>query len=119
MPSISPESSCHPMKSIKLRRHVAISLLAAGPVGGFLFGLIRGGDPDPNPVGRIIYGCMMAVVTPLHAGFPPHYEAGPGRSANAWPYIAAAGALVLIGLVVRDWRSSRRQSEPSAAAGIL
>lgn len=119
MPSISPESFCHPMKSNNLWRNVALSLLAAGPVGGFLFGLIRGGDPDPNPVGRIIYGCMMAVVTPLHAGFPPHYEAGPGRSANAWPYIAAAGGLVLVGLVFRDWRSSRRQPQSTAQAGVL
>jgi hypothetical protein len=45
--------------------------MAAGPAGGFIFGLLNAGDPDPNPVGRFFYACMMAVQTPLHAGFPP------------------------------------------------
>ena len=63
------------MSAKTLCRCVAVSLIAAGPAGGFIFGLLNAGDPDPNPIGRLFYACIMAVVTPLHAGFPPHHEA--------------------------------------------
>lgn len=81
---------------------MAISLIAAGPAGGFLFGAMTGGDPDPNPIGRIVYGLMMSVVTPLHAGFPPHPEAGAGQTYNAWPQIGVAFLLIFGGLLLRD-----------------
>lgn len=76
-------------------RRVALTLIAAGPVGGFLFGILNAGDPDPNPIGRVVYAFMMAVQTPLHGGFPPHDPTGTGRSANAWPHIVVAFVLIL------------------------
>ena len=94
------------MNSPKLWRHIAFSSIAAGPAGGFLFGAMTGGDPDPNPIGRIVYGFMMSVVTPLHAGFPPHPEAGVGQTYNAWPKIGVAFLLILGGLRLRDRKLS-------------
>lgn len=104
--------------SIRMRRlwrHAAVGLIAAAPAGGFLLGLIRGGDPDPNPIGRFVYGCIMAVMTPIHGGFPPHHEAPPGQGFNAWPYIAFSFVLVSGSLVFRDWSSSRRQEATTKA----
>jgi hypothetical protein len=91
------------MKSRRLCRKVAISLMSAGPAGGFLFGLLNAGDPDPNPVGRFFYACLMAVQTPLHAGFPPQNAADTGQTSNVWPYIAVSFLLILGSLVGRDW----------------
>lgn len=99
------------MKSRRLARCVAVSMIAAGPAGGFLLGLLNPGDPDPNPIGRIVYACMMSVVTPLHAGFPPHHAAGPGRSFNAWPHIIVAFLLILSWCIYRDWRSLKKGPE--------
>jgi hypothetical protein len=96
----------------RLWRHVGVTLIAALPAGGFLFGLLRGGDPDPNPIGRIVYGCMMAVATPLNAGFPPHYEAGPGKAANVWPYIAISSIIIFGWLIFRDRKSSQKANGP-------
>jgi hypothetical protein len=62
--------------------------MAAGPAGGFIFGLLNAGDPDPNPVGRFFYACMMAVQTPLHAGFPPRVEAQADHAFKVLPHIA-------------------------------
>lgn len=100
------------MTSKELWVRMAISAVAAGPVGGFLFGITHAGDPDPNPIGRVVYACMMAVVTPIHGGFPPHNDAGTVRTYNAWPYIAVAGILVLGWLVYRDARSGRANNSP-------
>ena len=47
------------MRSRRLWRHVAVSLIAAGPAGGFLFGVLNAGDPDPNPVGRVFYALTL------------------------------------------------------------
>jgi hypothetical protein len=101
-------------KSTRLWRHVAVSLIAAGPAGGFLFGILNAGDPDPNPIGRAVYAFMMAVQTPLHGGFPPHDPTGTGtgRSGNAWPHIVVSFLVVLGWLGYRDWKLARRQSEP-------
>lgn len=93
---------------------MAVSLVAAGPGGGFLFGLLHAGDPDPNPIGRLVYACLMAVMTPLHAGFPPRPEAGAGQSFNLWPYIAMAFVLMGTGCVLREWRLFRRANTPTA-----
>jgi hypothetical protein len=101
------------MRTTRLWFYAAVSLVAAGPAGGFIFGVIKGGDPDPNPIGRVVYGCMMAVVTPLHAGFPPHHEAGAGQSFNAWPYIAASFLLIFGLFVLRDWKWSKKRNEPT------
>ena len=102
------------MRSMRLWRHVAVSLVAAGPAGGFIFGLLNAGDPDPNPIGRLVYACMMTVVTPLHAGFPPNNEAGAGHSFNVWPHIAIAFLLILGGFVCRDWKLAKKRNEPTA-----
>jgi hypothetical protein len=95
------------MRTRRLGVHAAVSLIAAAPAGGFLFGILHAGDPDPNPVGRLFYACLMAVATPLHAGFPPHGTAGPSRTINVWPYIAFAGVLICSGLVLHEWVKSR------------
>jgi len=101
------------MSSKRLWRYLAVSLIAAGPAGGFLFGLLHAGDPDPNPVGRVVYAFMMAVLTPLHAGFPPHHEAGAGQSVNAWPYIAVSFLLIMGGFIRRDWKLAKGQTGPA------
>src|SRR4051812_34550566 len=82
------------MRAKRLWRHIAVSVIAAVPVGGFVFGLLNAGDPDPNPIGRLFYACMMAVLTPLHAGFPPHNEAGVSHSVNVWPHIGISFLLI-------------------------
>ena len=87
---------------------IGLSLIAAGPLGGFLLGLIRGGDPDPNPIGRVVYACMMAVRTPWHAGFPPDDLAGGGRTLNAWPWIVVAALLILGLLAYPDRKRAKR-----------
>lgn len=102
------------MKPTRLGRHLAVSLIAAGPAGGFMFGLLNPGDPDPNPIGRLFYACIMAVVTPLHAGFPPRHEAGAGQSFNAWPHIAVSFVLILSWFIRRDWKLSKKRNEPTA-----
>jgi len=102
------------MKSSRLWRHTAVSLIAAGPAGGFILGLLNAGDPDPNPIGRVIYACMMALLTPLHAGFPPHHAAGSGHFFNAWPYIAISFLLIFGWFVYRDWKSSKLPNEQTA-----
>jgi hypothetical protein len=102
------------MRTTRLWRYAAISLLAAGPAGGFLFGLLNAGDPDPNPIGHFFYACLMTVVTPLHLGFPPNPLAGPGQTFNVWPHIVIAGLLIFSWLVFREWKSSKRRNEPTA-----
>ncbi len=96
------------MRSTKVWRHSVISLIAAGPAGGFLFGLLHAGDPDPNPIGRFVYAGIMAVQTPLHAGFPPHHDGITFRTYNAWPYIAAAWLLIFGGCTYHEWKSGKR-----------
>ena len=91
-------SIASPPRPAKTRRRwlqVLVSLIAAGPAGGFLYGVLNAGDPDPNPIGRVAHACLMAVLTPLHAGFPPHREAGAVRSLNLWPHIAVSFLLIL------------------------
>lgn len=101
------------MNPKRLWRQVAISLLAAAPAGGFLFGLLNAGDPDPNPIGRLVYACRMTVLTLLHAGFPLNNEAGAGHPFNVWPHIAGAFLLILAGLVYRDRRRAKRPAGPT------
>lgn len=98
------------MNSPRLWRHLAISLIAAAPAGGFLFGVMTGGDPDPNPIGRIVFGFMMAAVAPWHGGFPPHPEAGAGQTYNAWPHIGVTFLLIFGALALRD-RTRTRQAK--------
>ena len=96
----------------RLGRHAAVSLIAAGPAGGFILGLLNAGDPDPNPVGRFVHACMLTVLTPLHGGFPPNNQTGAGQSFNAWPHIAISFLLILGWFVYRDWKSASR-NEPT------
>ena len=104
------------MKSKKLGQHVALSLIAAGPAGGFLLGLLHAGDPDPNPIGRIAYAGLMAVQTPLHAGFPPRQEAGVDQSFNAWPCIAISFLLIFSWLASRERKTDKRQKDQLKAS---
>ncbi|MEN9636897.1 MAG: hypothetical protein RL077_5301 [Verrucomicrobiota bacterium] len=85
-----------------------VGVIAAGPTGGFLFGLLNAGDPDPNPVGRVFYAFMMAAVTPRHAGFPPNNEAGAGQSFNVWPHIAISYLLIFGWFVYRDSKLAKK-----------
>jgi len=104
----------HAMSTPRLWRHIAVSLIAAGPAGGFLFGLLNAGDPDPNPIGRAVYACMMAVRAPLHGGFPPHDGAGPGRTVNVLPHMVIAFLLLISWLVLRGQRASTKRNDPPA-----
>jgi hypothetical protein len=99
------------MKSARRWRNFGISLIAAGPAGGFILGLLNAGDPDPNPIGRFFYACILAVMTPLHAGFPPDNQARSGQTFNAWPHITIAFLLIFSWLAYRDWKSSKKQKE--------
>ena len=96
------------MRAKRLWRYFAVSLIAAGPAGGFILGLLNAGDPDSNPIGRLVHACMLTVVTPLHAGFPPNNQAGAGQSFNAWPHIAISFLLMLSWFVYRDWKLSKK-----------
>jgi hypothetical protein len=102
------------MSSKRLWLALAGSVLAAGPAGGFLFGLLNAGDPDPNPIGRVVYAFLMAVETPLHAGFPPDPQAGVGQTYNVWPHIAVAFVLLWSGFVYRAKKSAKKPKAPSA-----
>jgi hypothetical protein len=82
--------------------------MAAGPAGGFIFGLLNAGDPDPNPVGRFFYACMMAVQTPLHAGFPPRVEAQADHAFKVWPHIALSYVLIQGWFVFREVKRDRK-----------
>lgn len=93
---------------------MVVSLIAAGPAGGFILGLLNAGDPDPNPIGRVVYACMLAVKTPLHAGFPPNQVAGAGQYFNAWPHMTIACLLIFACFVFRDWNSSRKRKARAA-----
>jgi hypothetical protein len=95
------------MKSKNYWCPMVISCIAAGPAGGFLFGLLHAGDPDPNPIGRVVYACIMAFRTPLHAGFPFHDEGGQLRSYNAWPHIVVAFLLIFAAGTYREWRKQK------------
>jgi hypothetical protein len=102
------------MSTTRLWGHIAVSLIAAGPAGGFLFGLLNAGDPDPNPIGRAVYAFMMAVRAPLHGGFPPHDGAGAGRTVNVWPHMVIAFLLTITWLVLRDRRATAKRIVPAA-----
>lgn len=110
----TPSKNMTTQRSKSLWLYAAVSLVAAGPAGGFAFGLTHAGDPDPNPIGRVFYSFIMAVQTPLHAGFPPNPEAGAGQTFNLWPYIVVSGLLIFSWFVYRDWRSSKKRNEPMA-----
>jgi hypothetical protein len=88
---------------------VGISLVGAGPAGGFIFGFMNASDPNPGILGRMFIGCVMAVLTPLFGGFPPQNEGGVGPPFNAWPHIAVAGLLIFVFLVYRDRRKSQKE----------
>ena len=94
--------------------YAAVSLIAAGPAGGLMIGLTHAGDPDPNPIGRVFYACILAVQTPLHAGFPPRPQAGAGQTFNAWPEIAVSFILIFSWFIYRDWKLSRKRNDPVA-----
>jgi hypothetical protein len=102
------------MNTPRLWRLALLSLMIAGPVGGFLVGLLHAGDPDPNPIGRLVHAFLMAVQTPLHAGFPPNHLAGAPHTINAWPHIIISYLLILGWLVHRDRRLAQRQIPPTA-----
>jgi hypothetical protein len=88
---------------------VAVSIVAAGPLGGFIFGFITCDDCGWNVFGRAFIGCVMAVITPLSGGFPPQNEGGVGAPFNAWPHIAGAGIVVFAILFYRERRKRKRE----------
>lgn len=90
------------MRTTRLLRPIAVSLITAGPVGGFFLGLMNAGDPDPNPIGRVVHAFMMAGLTPLHGGFPPRGAAESGQSYNGWPHMVLASLLIFGWLIYRD-----------------
>ena len=92
-------------RSKRLWRDAAVSLIAAGPAGGFVFGLMHAGDPDPNPIGHLFYACIMAVQTPLHAGFPPRPDAGVGQTFNVWPHIVISYLVIFSWFIYRSRKS--------------
>ena len=97
---------------MKLKRLLAIlgvSLVVAGPAGGFIFGFINCSDAGWNIFGRLFVGCTMAVIAPLSGGFPPQNEAGVGPSFNAWPHIIIAGLLSFALLAYREQRKIRKE----------
>src|ERR1051325_787620 len=102
------------MRSKRLWLYTAGSLIAAGPAGGFMFGLMHAGDPDPNPIGRFFYACILAVQTPLHAGFPPNPLAGAGQTFNAWPHMIIGGLLIFGALLYRDSKATKEREERPA-----
>ncbi len=83
---------------------LAVSLAVAGPAGGFIFGFLSCSDCGWNVFGRMVVGCVMAVLAPLSGGFPPQNEGGVGPPFNAWPHIVAAGILIFALLVYRERR---------------
>jgi hypothetical protein len=102
------------MTTKRVWRHIAAGLIAAGPAGGFLFGVLNAGDPDPNPVGRFFHACMMAVQTPLHAGFPPNSEAGTASSFNVWPHITVSFLVIVSWLIYRNWTVDKKRNAKKA-----
>ena len=86
----------------------AVSLMLAGPIGGFIFGFLSCSDCGWNVLGRAFIGLVMAVITPLSGGFPPQNEGGVGPSSNAWPHILVAAAVVFGLLVYRERRKAKR-----------
>jgi hypothetical protein len=97
------------MKAMRILKLAAISIVAAGPVGGFIFGFITCSDCGWNIFGRMFIGCVMAVLTPLYAGFPPQNEGGVGPPFNAWPQIIIAALLVFACLLYRERRHLKQE----------
>jgi hypothetical protein len=95
------------MKITRLLVIAAMSIVAAGPLGGFVFGFITCSDCGWNIVSRAFIGCVMAIVTPLSGGFPPQNEGGVGEPFNTWPYIITAGLFVFALLAYRDYRKQK------------
>lgn len=96
-----------------LLRCFAVSLIAAGPAGGFVFGLLHGGDPDPNPIGRLVYAFMMMALAPMHAGFSPFSGTAEAHLFNVWPHIAIAFTLIFGVFVRREWKLAKLHNEPT------
>lgn len=97
------------MKLSRLLVIAAISIVAAGPLGGFIFGFVTCSDCGWNVFARAFIGCVMAILTPLSGGFPPRNEGGVGAPFNAWPHIAAAGVIVFSILSYRERRKRKRE----------
>ncbi len=90
---------------------LALSFVAAIPLGGFLFGFITCTDCGWNVLSRAFIGFVMAVLTVFTYGFPPKNEAGVGEPFNAWPFILIVWALTAALLL---WRRSNRKSPNKA-----
>ena len=97
------------MKAVRLVAFMMISLVAAGPFGGFVFGFLTCSDCGWNIFGRLFIGCVMAVLTPLSGGFPPRNEGGVGEPFNAWPHIVMVGFVVFAVLVYRDIKKQKQE----------
>lgn len=62
----------------------------------------------------MVYACMMAALTPWHAGFPPRGGVGAGQSFNAWPHIAGAFLVIVAWLIYRDSKRAHRGDSASS-----
>jgi len=86
-----------------------ISAVAAFPVGGFVLGFLNCSDCGRNILGRLVIGCIFAVLTPIFRGFPPQNEGGVGTLFNAWPHIVISGSLIFAFLIYLELIKSRKK----------
>jgi hypothetical protein len=97
------------MKPKRLFVIALISIVVAGPFGGFVFGFLNCSDCGWNIFSRTFIGCVMAILTPLSGGFPPQNEGGVGPPFNAWPHIIAAAITIFIILIYRERRKIKKE----------
>lgn len=90
-------TSMTPLHALML---VPVSLLFAGPIGGFIYGWQNCDGCEGHLFMRIFIGCVHAVLVPLQFGFPWSDEAGVGPRGNAWPQISLSAAAVYLVLFV-------------------
>jgi hypothetical protein len=86
-----------------------ISAVSAFPLGGFIFGVMNCSDCGGNFFGRLLVGCVFAVLTPLSGGFPPRDEGGMHAPFNAWPHIVAVGVVVFGSIMYYELIKARRK----------
>lgn len=96
------------MSSRRIAILAIVSFIVAVPLGGFAFGFVNCSGCGWSIPGRILIGCIMAILTTLFGGFPRQNEAGTGEPFNAWPYILSVAVLVFGIGIYREYRSLRR-----------
>ncbi|MCX6938890.1 MAG: hypothetical protein NTU80_13565 [Verrucomicrobia bacterium] len=97
------------MKTKRLLVITFISVIIAGPLGGFVFGFLNCSDCGSNIFSRAFTGSIMAILTPLSGGFPPQNEGGVGAPFNAWPHIIFAAIITFVILLYRERRNTKKE----------